>query len=151
MLVTESEWLAATDPEPMLKFLHGKTSERKLRLFIVAYCRPILEFLPTNSRLATEVSERYADGLTIAVDLRVASDLADTTARVTFRGGRPTAAECAAAAAADCSSEYAGSIVPALSASSTAAGAVGCAAAGASGDGYYGTSYEAARSRKREE
>ena len=31
--MTEQEWLAGTDPEPMLTFLRGRASDRKLRLF----------------------------------------------------------------------------------------------------------------------
>jgi len=34
--MTEQEWLAGTDPKPMLEFLRGKASERKLRLFAAA-------------------------------------------------------------------------------------------------------------------
>ena len=37
--MTEAEWLAATDPEPMLEFLCGKASDRKLRLFTCAIAR----------------------------------------------------------------------------------------------------------------
>ncbi len=32
--MTEAEWLAATDPMPMLEFLRGKASDRKMRLVI---------------------------------------------------------------------------------------------------------------------
>jgi hypothetical protein len=37
--MTESEWLACEDPWPMLEFLRGRASERKLRLFTCACWR----------------------------------------------------------------------------------------------------------------
>jgi hypothetical protein len=61
--MTEAEWLACTDPEPMLEFLRGKASERKLRLFTVACCRGIWHLISdSRSRQAVETVERAVDG-----------------------------------------------------------------------------------------
>jgi hypothetical protein len=62
--VTEAEWLACADPQPMLKFLRGKTSERKLRLYMCQSYRKIPSgLLPGNILKAILVIERFADGL----------------------------------------------------------------------------------------
>jgi hypothetical protein len=60
--MTEAEWQACTDPQPMLEFLRGKVSDRKLRLFACACCRRNWGGLGWNSRKAVAIAERYADG-----------------------------------------------------------------------------------------
>src|SRR4051812_25177455 len=61
--MTEQEWLKCTDPSPMLEFLRGKASDRKLRLFAVACCRRVWHlFDHDDCRNAVDIGDRYADG-----------------------------------------------------------------------------------------
>ena len=61
--MTEAEWLACADPTPMLEFLRGKASDRKLRLFACACVRRIWRLLCAGEcRNAVEGTELYADG-----------------------------------------------------------------------------------------
>jgi len=64
--MTEAEWLAATEPVPMLEALKEKASERRLRLFAVLCYREYLRFRPDlNTGIFprwADVTERYAEG-----------------------------------------------------------------------------------------
>jgi hypothetical protein len=70
---TEADWHTCADPAAMLRFLSGRASERKLRLYAAACCRLIWSLLTdTRSRDAVEVDERFADGLASKEELRTA-------------------------------------------------------------------------------
>jgi hypothetical protein len=60
--MTEDEWLAAEESGPMLEFLRGKATDRKLRLFSVA-CFARLEDhgMSEDARFAVACSELFAD------------------------------------------------------------------------------------------
>jgi hypothetical protein len=60
--MTSEEWERCQDPQRMLEFLRGKASDRKLRLFTVACCRRIWEFLTDEPREWIAIAEQYADG-----------------------------------------------------------------------------------------
>ena len=76
--MTEQEWMACTDPTPMLGFLmNGRASERKAKLFAVACNHRIWHLLTDRgSRQALEVVERYADGLASEEELESAVTVA---------------------------------------------------------------------------
>jgi hypothetical protein len=62
--MTESEWLACTDPRPMLSFLHPTADGRKVRLLGCACVRTVWGRLKdARSRAAVEAAELLADGL----------------------------------------------------------------------------------------
>jgi hypothetical protein len=61
--MTEAEWLACTDPTPMLEYVRGKASDRKFRLLGCACVRSVWSHLTDlRSREAVELAEVFADG-----------------------------------------------------------------------------------------
>jgi hypothetical protein len=84
--VTEAEWLAATDPEPMLDFLRDKASERKLRLFAVGCCYHLGGLLEGPLRAGVEVAEEYADAPATLADQ--AKEAAGAVARAGYLADR---------------------------------------------------------------
>jgi hypothetical protein len=79
--MTEQEWLACTDPQRMLEFLKGKTSDRKLRLFACGCCRLIWDSLTADRiRRGIEMAEQYGDGQIADPDLERAYSLARQSA-----------------------------------------------------------------------
>lgn len=75
--MTEAEWLAATDPTPMLEFLRDKVSHRKLRLFACAWGWDVWPRMSDKrSQQALLTAEKYADGFADLPALRAASEAA---------------------------------------------------------------------------
>lgn len=71
--MNEAQWLAGSDPEEMVKFLHEQGHERKLRLFGCACSRRVWKQLREKCfRNAVEVAERFADGQAGAKELNAA-------------------------------------------------------------------------------
>ena len=66
--MTETDWLACVDPETMLRFLLGKTSNRKLRLFACACFRS--HSLNGPSDKIVTIGELQADGLASQADVQ---------------------------------------------------------------------------------
>lgn len=112
--MTEAEWLAATDPEPMARYLMGdpvagtrhyaddvvevneypnrRVGDRKLRLLACAYCRAVESSFPAcpASRAAVEVTERYVVGAASEDELRAASKSASDEHYAPFLAPLPT-------------------------------------------------------------
>src|SRR5262245_27635394 len=62
--MTEAEWLACADPQPMFEFLRRSASDRKVRLFALACCRRVWASLEHEEfRDAVRKAELFADGL----------------------------------------------------------------------------------------
>ena len=75
--MTEAEWLACTNPQPMLEFLRGTASDRKVRLFAVACCRRVWSSLQNEEfRDAVRKAELFADGRADRAEMLQARDKA---------------------------------------------------------------------------
>jgi hypothetical protein len=60
--VNEERWLASADPTPMLEFLRGRASDRKMRLFVCEMMRLDHTARTPDARNSIELGERWADG-----------------------------------------------------------------------------------------
>jgi hypothetical protein len=67
--MTEDQWLAVTDPKPMLELLRDWPRDRKLRLFACDCCRRIWHRTTELDRAVVAAIERCADGLIPAAEI----------------------------------------------------------------------------------
>lgn len=142
--MTEAEWLNATDPEPMLEFLRGKASDRKLHLLVVACCYRIWRLLPVACQNLCDVLERFADGLVTAAEYQAVWGRADAQALAADRDP-PNALTYATASVGVSNPPTVPSISSCLD---TAASAVACAAAEKAPDDDYDTTHDASRTQE---
>jgi hypothetical protein len=105
--MTEAEWLACTDPTPMLDYLEARDclTERKQRLFDCACVRRVWHLLvDERGRKAVEIAEKFADGAAGLEELRQAQGIAlaaaDTHATLYLPGTADSYSVLAAASAA---------------------------------------------------
>lgn len=85
--MTEAEWLACTDPLPMLDFLRDRATERKLRLFGLACCCRIVRLLTDQRSVnAVLVTDRYLEGTASREEL----NQAEITARRAYENALQT-------------------------------------------------------------
>src|SRR5262245_28836105 len=73
--MTAADWLATTEPNTLLDFLHeaGRESDRKMRLFAVACCRRVWHLLTRHSiQRVVEVAELHAEGAASHEDVAAA-------------------------------------------------------------------------------
>jgi hypothetical protein len=83
--MTEADWQACRDPEPMLRWVGERISARKQRLFACACCRRVAfmaeewtyDFRRDDYRRALTTAERFADGAASADELSKAHGGAD--------------------------------------------------------------------------
>ncbi|SRR6266542_5575227 len=71
--MTEAEWLACTDPQPMLEFLQSRVSDSKWRRFGCVCCRYVWDHLTDGSRSTVELLEQFEEGRTSSEELSAAS------------------------------------------------------------------------------
>jgi hypothetical protein len=68
--MTEADWLACTEPEPLLEFCRGKANERKLRLFAAACCWRVSQFFKDERCFrAINLAERLAEKQAVADEI----------------------------------------------------------------------------------
>lgn len=128
--MTEIDWHACDDPDPMVRALTTERCQRELRRFAVACVRRIWPLLPYACREALDASERFADGRIPVSELAAAVAVADREAQAAFPGhSAPDACGYAASAAVDASSVWPRTASNILAATSCAASAAACAAA----------------------
>jgi hypothetical protein len=74
--LTKTQWHQSSDPLLMLKFVAGRASSRKLRLFTCSYSRHIWQQLSCpEARHVVEVVERLTDARASLADLEAANRL----------------------------------------------------------------------------
>ena len=113
--MTEAEWLTCSEPKPLLEFLTGRASDRKLRLFAVDCCRRVKHLLRDgylkNSRKAIGVVERHIEGAATfeqvrAVLAEVVGDVYESAAMILHAGEAESYAAESAVRAIDCLRDF---------------------------------------------
>src|SRR5262245_19845762 len=79
--MTQADWEACDDPDPMVRVLAADRYQRQLRLFAVACARRIWSLLADACRAALEASEGFANSRIAESELAAAVAAADQEAQ----------------------------------------------------------------------
>lgn len=105
--MTEADWQACDNPDPMIQALAADHYQRELRLFAVGCVRRVWPLLPDACRAAVEASEQFATGLITELALATAVTAAEPVAAAAFPGhAAPDARGYAASAGVDAASVW---------------------------------------------
>lgn len=70
--MTESEWMTGSNPIPMLEFVRGLVSDRKLRLYCCRCCRGLGDLLDDRCLRAVETAEAFVENRSTKKELDLA-------------------------------------------------------------------------------
>lgn len=140
--MTDVDWYACNDPEPMINMLSVEKFQWEFRQFAVACARRVWHLLPVTAQSAVDAQERFIAGNLSAIEADDLLQSADREAKLYYAGGRSPDARAYAEAAIGVSPARPVTPAQLISVSSCAASAIACAVAATQIEDQYDRVYD---------